>query len=123
MSFAEFPLTLDELAGAINLFIKRECEKGDGHLVHRDCGSAIRIGYLPLFYLNRDGSLDPGLDGFGIGPKEVPYCEGCFPPDGFKYAYAVRFPILRERRSRPNFEFVWGNKGTISKNQRLLLKS
>ncbi len=111
MSLAELAVTLDEFRTSIDTFIARECEKKERYFVHKNCGSAIRTGYLNLFYLNDDGSLDPGSDGFGIGPKRVPYCERCFPPDGFKDHYAFRFPILRERKiGSAQSYMVWGNQ-------------
>ncbi len=119
-----FAVTLDELDTAIDTFIKNECEIRDDHYIHRKCGGGIRIGFLNLFYLKEDcWTLDPGPDGFGIGPKRVPYCERCFPPDGFKNAYAVRFPILRERKTGEdeNYEFSWGNREISRGKQRLLL--
>ncbi len=119
MSLIEFAPTLDELLKSINLFVKSECEKGDGHLIHKNCGGAIRVGFLNLFYINDNGTLDPGYDGFGIGPKQVPYCEDCFPPNGFNFAYPVRFPILRERCSDQDYQFTWGNREHMK--QRLLL--
>jgi|SRR3989344_5790187 len=124
MSLSEFAVTIDELRTSIDAFVARECEKKDSHLAHKNCGGAIRGGFLNLFYLKNDGSLDPGSDGFGIGPKSVPYCERCFPPDGFNYTYAVRFPILRERREgqHQNYKFVWGNREFRIGDQRLLLK-
>ena len=98
--------------------------RSDDHLVHKDCGGAIRKGFLNLFYLNKDGSLDGRPDGFGIGPKPVPYCERCFPPDGFKHTYAVRFPILRERKADKDgaYKFSWGNRELGAGDQRLLLR-
>lgn len=124
MSLAEFAITLEELRSSIDLFIKRECEKEGGHLVHKYCREGIRVGFLNLFYLNPDDSLDPGSDGFGIGPIKVPYCERCFPPDGFNHTYAVRFPILRERRTDldHNYEFSWGNRELKIGDQKLLLE-
>lgn len=124
MTLENFAITLEEFNYAIGLFISQKCEKNGDHLVHKDCGGSIRIGFLNLFYLNNDGSLDPGSDGFGIGPKRVPYCERCFPPDGFNHTYAVRFPILRERKTaqNQNYEISWGNRELRSGNQRLLLK-
>ena len=121
MSLEDFAVTLDELTGAINTFVKSQCEKKDNHLEHKGCGGAIRTGFLNLFYLTEHGGLDPGFDGFGIGPKRVPYCERCFPPDGFNYTYAVRFPILKERKMPPakDYEFAWGNR-FMSQNQGLL---
>ncbi len=123
MSLVEFAVTIDELGKSIDTFVARECEKKDGHLTHKNCGGSIRIGFLNLFYLNDDCSLDPGSDGFGIGPKRVPYCERCFPPNGFDYTYAVRFPVLRERRESQDqsYKFIWGNREFAVGNQRLLL--
>lgn len=105
-------VTIDEFNLALDSFISNECEKNKNLLIHKDCGGAIRIGFLNLFYLNQDGSLDPGNDGFGIGPKKVPYCERCFPPDGFNHTYAIRFPILRQRSENldENYKFTWGNR-------------
>lgn len=121
MSLDEFAVTLDELRSAINNFISKRCEKNGDHLVHKDCGGGIRKGFLDLFYLNADHSLDPGGDGFGIGPHPVPYCERCFPPDGFRHTYAVRFPILRERKERQkDYRFVWGKRALTAGDQRLL---
>jgi len=95
MKLQEEPVTLEEFKKAVDLFIADECERGGGHLVHKKCHGSIRTGFANLFYLNDDGSLDPGGDGFGIGPKKVPYCENCDPPDGFKFTYARRLPIKR----------------------------
>lgn len=89
-------VTLKEFQIAIDSFISEECQKDSGHLIHKKCSGGIRIGFANLFYLNDDGSLDPGSDGFGIGPKQVPYCENCDPPDGFNYSYSRRMPIKRD---------------------------
>ena len=124
MPIRDFAVTLDELATAINTFVSNECEKKEDHLAHKNCGGAIRVGFLNLFYLNEnDGTLDPGSDGFGIGPKRVPYCERCFPPDGFKHTYAIRFPILRERKTEHrDYGLSWGNRELTNGDQRLLLE-
>ncbi|MGD9276006.1 MAG: hypothetical protein PVJ67_02440 [Candidatus Pacearchaeota archaeon] len=122
MSLEEFAVTLEEFDKAINIFIKEKCEKHCDHLVHKNCGGDIRVGFLNLFYLNENGTLDPGEDGFGIGPRRVPYCERCFPPDGFKHTYAYRFPILRERKNNYNCEFTWGNKEITQGNKKILLE-
>lgn len=121
MPLDDFAITFDELTRAIRTFTSEQCERSGDHIVHKNCGGAIRRGFLDLFYLNEDGSFDPGEDGFGIGPKAVPYCEKCFPPDGFKYTYAVRFPILRERKENPKkLSYVWGNREAITGSQRLI---
>jgi hypothetical protein len=124
MGLEDFALTMDELNAAIKSFIDTRCKKGPGYLTHKECGGGIRVGFLNLFYINDDGSLDSGNDGFGIEPKRVPYCERCFPPDGFDYTYAVRFPILRNDsvRKDSNYKFIWGIKELKHKNQTLLLK-
>src|SRR3989338_7824503 len=109
MLLADFAVTLEGLKAAVDLFVSEKCEKSDDHLVHKDCGGAIRIGFLNLFYQNDDGSLDPGWDGFGIGPRRVPYCEKCFPPDGFNHRFAVRFPILRNAGKRVRPKLTWGS--------------
>ena len=85
MLLVDFAVTLDELAKGINKFVEQDCDKSGSHLTHKNCGGGIRTGFLNLFYLDENGSLDPGDDGFGIGPRKVPYCERCFPPDGFNY--------------------------------------
>ena len=95
MKLPENAVTLKEFQELIDSFLRNECDKGSDRLIHKKCGGGIRIGFANLFYLNEDGSLDPGSDGFGIGPKRVPYCEKCDPPDGFKYTYACRVPIKR----------------------------
>ncbi len=118
MFLRDCAITLEELTNATKSFVNQECENKNGRLEHKKCGGAIRKGFLNLFYINENGSLDPGEDGFGIGPKKVPYCEKCFPPDGHNYSYAVRFPILKEERKRPEgYVFYWGNMQT---NTRLL---
>ncbi len=123
MSLADLAPTFDELGNALDVFIAEGCEKKDGILAHKDCGGGIRAGFLNLFYLNDDGSLDPDPDGFGIGPKKVPYCERCFPPDGFNYTYAVRFPVLKERSTQQkDYVFTWGDREITSGDQTLLLK-
>lgn len=96
-------VTLKEFFSLVDAFIANECEKGSGHLVHKKCGSAIRTGYANLFYVDENGDLEPGRDGFGIGPKSVPYCEKCDPPDGFKHTYARRVPIkhVPEEEAKP----------------------
>lgn len=121
MSLSEVRVTLKELEEAIKRFIENQCEKCSGHLVHKDCGGAIRIGFLNLFYVNRDGSLDPGSDGFGIGPRRVPYCERCFPPDGFNHTFAVRFPIVKDSEGkRSGQKLTWGNRELYPSSQALL---
>jgi hypothetical protein len=124
MSIDEFAVTLDELSDAINYFVTNECQETGNHLIHKDCGGGIRKGFLNLFYFNDDGSLHPGLDGFGIGKKSVPYCEKCFPPNGPNYTYAIRFPILREGKSdgEKNNDFIWGNRELKIGDRKLLLK-
>lgn len=127
MSFPECAITLDELKTSIDTFVQEECERTNDHLAHKNCGGAIRTGFLDLFYLNNNGTLDLGHDGFGIGPKSVPYCERCFPPDGHNYTYAVRFPILRAVQREPGFAFTWGrNRNSreeiVVKDEPLLLK-
>ena len=69
-----------------------------------------------------DGSLDPGSDGFGIGPKRIPYCETCFPQNGSNYTYAIRFPILRTREpiKEKSSEFVWDGQVLGNRGPRLL---
>ena len=110
MNLAEIRITLEEFRQAIGQFVTDKCEKMGDHLTHKGCGGAIRIGFLNLFYINEDGSLDPGPDGFGIGPERVPYCEKCFPPNGLKYTYAVRFPIARKSDPKRNEQkLIWGN--------------
>ncbi|MCK5059555.1 MAG: hypothetical protein KAR00_00185 [Candidatus Pacebacteria bacterium] len=89
-------VTLDKFEKLIEKFITTDSKKEGGRLVHKKCGGTIRIGFVPLFYLGEDGSLDPGPDGFGIGKKRVPYCEKCDPPDGFNFSYARRIPILKQ---------------------------
>lgn len=96
MKLPDRAVTLKELSDIAASFVSSECTKDDGHLVHKECGGAIRIGFVNLFYQNDDGSLDPGYDGFGIGPKRVPYCENCDSPDGFKHTYARRLPIKQD---------------------------
>lgn len=88
-------VTLDDFSALIDLYQKNECEMHDGHFTHKLCGGAIRVGFVHLFLLNDDGSLDSGPDGFGIGPKRVPYCERCDPPDGLNHTYACRILILK----------------------------
>ena len=124
MSLADFAVTLEELGQSIDSFVKNRCEKKSDHLEHKDCGGAIRVGFLNLFYLTEEGGLDPGYDGFGIGPKSVPYCERCFPPDGFNHTYAVRFPILKERKAdeRGAYILAWGNREIGSGDQTLRLE-
>lgn len=124
MSPAEFAVTLDELQAALNLFLAKECQESGDHLIHRGCGGGIRIGFLNLFYLNDGGSLDPGQDGFGIGPQKVPYCERCFSPDGFNHTYAVRFPILRKRVSEGQRcrILTWGSGKSVAGSLKLHLE-
>ncbi|MDP2676586.1 MAG: hypothetical protein Q8O83_02800 [bacterium] len=96
MELPDTAVTLKEFTAQIKSFITNECEKGDNHLTHKNCGGGIQIGFANLYYLAEDGSLNPGFDGHGIGPTRVPYCEKCDPPDGSKYTYAERVPILKE---------------------------
>lgn len=96
MKLPDNAVTLKEFQKIIDSFLSDECQKGSGHLTHKKCGGDIRTGFANLFYLNDDGSLDPGSDGFGIGPKRVPYCENCDPPDGFNHKYACRVPIKQD---------------------------
>lgn len=101
MKLPDNAVTLKEFQTLIDSFLSDECQKGGGHLAHKKCGGDIRIGFANLFYLNDDGSLDPGSDGFGIGPERVPYCEKCDPPDGFNHTYARRVPIKRDLTEKP----------------------
>lgn len=96
MKLPDKSVTLKEFLEMIDAFLSSECQKADGHFVHKKCGGAIRSGFANLFYENADGSLDPGPDGFGIGPEQVPYCENCDPPDGHNHKYARRVPIKRD---------------------------
>ena len=89
-------VTLEEFCALIDHFVSTECEKQNVHLIHKKCGGAIRVGFINLFHLNDDGSLDPGPDGSGIGPKRLPYCENCNPPHGFNHPYTQRLPIKRQ---------------------------
>lgn len=109
MKLPDNPVTLEEFHKAINEFIKGECEMGGDHPTHKKCGSGIRVGFVNLFYVNEDGSLEPGGDGFGIGPHRVPYCEKCDPPDGFNYTYARRLGIKRPQNEKPpkKEELTW----------------
>lgn len=116
MSVEDCAATLDELSDALNAFVSQNCEKKAGNLAHKNCGGAIRVGFLNLFYLNEDGSLDSGSDGFGMGPKKVPYCEKCFPPDGFNHTYAFRFPIIKERPPQQSYKFTWGRESVSSRD-------
>jgi len=68
----------NELAAATKNFIEMECEKSSDHLLHKKCGGAIKVGFLHLFHQNDDGSLDPGSDGFGIGPKKFRIAKTAF---------------------------------------------
>ncbi|MBI2023448.1 hypothetical protein HYT01_02715 [Candidatus Giovannonibacteria bacterium] len=95
MKMPDKAVTLAGFRKMANDFISRECKKSDGHLAHIKCGGSVRVGYANLFYQNKNGSLDPGSDGFGIGPERVPYCENCDPPDGCNYTYSRRVPIKR----------------------------
>lgn len=70
------------------------CETVDGIPRHKKCGGAIRRGFMNCFWVRPDGELDLGVDGFGIGPLPVPYCENCDPPDGFNHTYAIRVGII-----------------------------
>src|SRR3989344_2026216 len=101
MKLPDRPVTLEEFQKMIDVFLSNECQKDGGHLTHKKCSGGIRQGFANLFYQNDDGSLDPGSDGFGIGPKKVPYCENCDPPDGFNYTYACRVPIKRDPSAKP----------------------
>ena len=91
-------VTIVELRHLIAAFVDDECDKDERsrRMTHKKCGRLIRTGYFNLFYVNDDGSLDPGIDGFGIGPQQVPYCEKCDPPDGFNHAYARRILIKHD---------------------------
>ncbi len=89
------PVTLREFQQLIDAFVLNECRRDNDHLTHKKCGNGVRIGFANLFLLKEDGSLDPGSDGFGIGPKQVPYCEECDPPDGFNHTYADRVRIKK----------------------------
>ncbi len=93
MKLPDVPVTLKEFQKMIDVFLSDECQKGDRYLTHKKCGGGIRQGFANLFFINKDGSLDPGHDGFGIGPRRVPYCEECDPPDGCNYTYACRVLI------------------------------
>lgn len=95
MKLPDNAVTLQEFNALVDVFLTEECQSGRDHLAHKKCGGAIRVGFANLFYLNKDGCLDPGLDGFGIGPRRVPYCESCNPPDGFHHTYARRVAIKR----------------------------
>lgn len=96
MNLPDRPVTLSEFYKLIAAFLADECQLiTDGHLIHKKCGGAIHVGFANLFHINSDGSLDPGHDGFGLGPICVPYCEKCNPPDSFNHAHARRIPILR----------------------------
>lgn len=100
MKLPDKAVTLKEFRKTTDSFLSDECKKNNGHRVHKKCGGIIRIGFVYLFYLNKDGSLDPGSDGFGIGLERVPYCENCNPPDGFNYTYARRMPIKRDHAKK-----------------------
>ncbi|MEK7089526.1 MAG: hypothetical protein AAB920_01780 [Patescibacteria group bacterium] len=97
MRLPKNPLTAEEFKRVKKDFFA-ECTKGvDNIMRHNGCGGAIRRGFMNCFKaeLKDDGvELDPGEDGFGIGPIDVPYCENCDPPDGFNYTYAIRVGIL-----------------------------
>lgn len=95
MKLPDKAITLKKFQKMIDSFLSDECQKGSDHLTHKKCGGGIRTGFVNLFYLNKDGTLDPRSDGFGIGPTRVPYCENCDPPDGFNHTYARRIPITR----------------------------
>lgn len=97
MKLPNNPLTEAEFREALNALLA-ECGQADGHQVHKKCGGAVRRGFYNCFAVTPGGSLDPGFDGFGLGPREVPYCEKCDPPDGFNHTYAVRVGIITERR-------------------------
>lgn len=101
MKLPDNAVTLKEFQKMVDSFIADECQRGSGHLTHKKCGGGIRIGFANLFYLDDDDSLDPGSDGFGIGPKRVPYCEKCGPPDGFNHTYTRRVPIKRDPTKKP----------------------
>lgn len=96
MKLPSEPVTLDEFKALVDLYKKNECEKRDGHLVHKGCGGEICVGFANLFYMNPDGSLDLGGDGFGMGREPIPFCERCDPPDGAEHAYTHRVPIERD---------------------------
>lgn len=96
MEMPDTTVTLGEFKALVDSFLSDECEKGNGHLIHKKCGGGIQKGFANLYYLAEDGTLDPGPDGFGIGPVAVPYCENCDPPNGFNHTYARRIPIARE---------------------------
>ena len=89
------PVTLDALYDLISKYLENCSVERDKYYLHKPCGTKIRVGYFDCFYLRENGTLDPGYDGFGIGPIKVPYCEKCDPPTGFRHSYAVRVPILR----------------------------
>ena len=93
VELADNPIKEEDFDAAKSEFLAG-CEKVDGVFRHKKCGGAIRRGFMPCFWVRPDGELDPGSDGFGIGPLPVPYCENCDPPDGFNYAYAIRVGII-----------------------------
>ena len=101
MKLHDKAVTLQEFQAMINSFISEECKKSGGHLVHTQCGGAIKVGFANLFFQNTDGSLDPGIDGFGIGSVRVPYCEKCDPPNGFNYTYTRRVGVARDKNKKP----------------------
>jgi len=95
MELPKNPLTEIEFRDAHSNFLAG-CEKVGSILVHKKCGGAIRKGFMNCFWADSSGALDPGHDGFGIGPIGVPYCERCDPPDGFNYTYAIRVGVIKE---------------------------
>ena len=94
MELSKNPLTKEEFEATVKTFLSG-CEKDDDRIYrHKKCGGAIRRGFMHCFWVDKDGELDPGDDGFGIGALPVPFCEDCDPPDGFDYAYAIRVGII-----------------------------
>lgn len=99
MKFDKYTVTEEEFNLGVANFLKG-CRTSDECLVHIACGGAIRQGFYDCYEVI-DGNLDPGPTGFGLGPRKVPYCENCDPPDGVKHTYAVRLGIvMASKRSK-----------------------
>lgn len=93
MQIPQKPITKQELELIIKKFLER-CKKQGNGIICGKCGGSIRIGFINCFSADKNESLNPGHDGFGLGPKKVPYCENCDPPDGFDYTYTRRVGII-----------------------------
>lgn len=88
-------VTLKEFQQLIDSFILNECQQINDHLIHKNCGGAIRIGFVNLVYIGKNKSLNPDVCRFNLGFKRVPYCENCDPPNGLNYTYA-RFVLIKQ---------------------------